>query len=70
MPSEPKLQPVESDQIHPNIRKLMAETMSQNADASKPFGEGKLLLIIVVIGISSAGGAVLGVLLAFSLKLH
>jgi hypothetical protein len=70
MPSEPKPQPIESDQIHSNIRKLMAETISLSTDASKPFPKGLLFLMMVVIGISSTGGAVLGVLLAFFLKLH
>lgn len=70
MPSEPRPQPFDLDQIHADIRKLMAETMRLSAEASKPPREAKLYAIFLMGGLLGALGVAAGVALTFVLKLH
>lgn len=70
MPSEPRPQPIESDQIHSHIRKLMAETMRLSTEVSKPPSQSKQLLMMVVVGLSSAIGGAIGATLTLLFKFH
>lgn len=70
MPSEPRFPPIELEQIHANIGKLMAETAKLNAEASKFALERKQFPMMVVAGLIGAMGAATGVGLTFLLKFH
>jgi hypothetical protein len=70
MPSEPRFQPTELDQIHADIRKLMAETMRLSTEVSKPPSQSKQLLMMVVVGLSSAIGGAIGATLTLLFKFH
>jgi hypothetical protein len=69
MPSEPRFQPMELDQIHADIRKLMAETMRVSAEASKPSEKSGQCLMMALAVFSGAAGAAVGVAVALLLKL-
>lgn len=70
MQSEPKFEPIELEQIHANIGKLMAETAKLNAEAGKFARERKLYPMMVVAGLIGAVGTATGVALTFLLKFH
>lgn len=68
MQAQPKFEPIEIEQIHANIGKLMAETAKLNAEAGKMAREKKLYPMMVVAGIIGALGTASGVALTFWLK--
>lgn len=70
MPSEPRFQPIELEQIHANIGKLMAETMRLSEEASKPSLEPKLYLMMLVGSLFGAAIVAAGVALSLLLKLN
>jgi len=70
MPPEPRFQLMELDQIHADIRKLMAETMRVSAEASKPSRETKLYAVFLMGGLVGAVGVAAGVALTFLLQVH
>lgn len=68
MISDPRFQPMDLEQIHADIRKLMAETMRVSAQVSKPSRKSEQFMMIIVVAFSSTVGAATGVLLAVFLK--
>jgi hypothetical protein len=67
---EPGFQQSELDQIHADIRKLMAETMRVNAETRKPSRIGKLYPMMLVGSLIGAVGVATGIALSFLLGLH
>jgi hypothetical protein len=70
MLSEPRFQPTELEQIHADIRKLMAETMRVSAEIRKSSRESNLYLMIVLTGLIGAVGVSTGVALTLLLPIH
>jgi hypothetical protein len=70
MPSEPRPQPFDLDQIHADIRKLMAETMRVSAEIRQPSLVRKLYPTMLVGGLIGVIGVAIGVGLAFLLKFY
>lgn len=70
MEAQPKFEPIELEQIHANIGKLMAETAKLNAEAGKFSRERKLYPAMVVAGLIGAVGTATGVALTVLLKFH
>lgn len=68
MQSPPKFEPVELEQIHANIGKLMAETAKLNAEAGKLARERTLYPMMVLAGFIGAIGATTGAALTILLK--
>jgi hypothetical protein len=68
MQAQPKFEPIELEQIHANIGKLMAETATLNAEAGKFSREKKMYLMMVIAGLIGATGTAAGVALTFWLK--
>lgn len=68
MQAQPKFEPIEIEQIHANIGKLMAETAKLNAEAGKMAREKTLYPMMVVAGIIGAFGTAAGVALTYYLK--
>lgn len=68
MQAQPKFEPIEIEQIHANIGKLMAETAKLNAEAGKMARERTLYPMMVVAGIIGALGTAAGVTLTYLLK--
>ena len=58
------------DQIHADIRKLMAETMRVSAEIRQPSLVRKLYPTMLVGGLIGAVGVAIGVALTLMLKLH
>lgn len=68
MQAQPKFEPIEMEQIHANIGKLMAETAKLNAEAGKMARERTLYPMMVIAGIIGALGTAAGVALTYLLK--
>lgn len=68
MEAQPKFEPIEIEQIHANIGKLMAETAKLNAEAGKMAREKTLYPMMVIAGIIGALGTAAGVTLTYLLK--
>jgi hypothetical protein len=70
MPSESRFQPMELDKIHEDIRKLMAETMRLNEEASRGSAAGEQFLMMALASLSGLAGAATCVSLAILIKFH
>lgn len=70
MLSEPRFQPTELEQIHADIRKLMAETMRVSAEIRKSSRESNLYLMILLTGLIGAVEVSTGVALTLLLPIH
>lgn len=70
MPSEPRFQPMDLEQIHADIRKLMTETMRVSAEIRQPSRIRHLYHTMLVGSLIGTVGVATGVALNFLLKLH
>jgi hypothetical protein len=70
MPSEPRFQPMELDQIHADIRKLMAETMRVSAEIRRPSPARRLYPIVLTGGLIGVVGVATGIALTLLLQLN
>lgn len=70
MRSESTFQPMELEQIHADISKLMAETMRINAEIRNPSRVRCLFHTVLVGSLLGTVGVTTGVVLAFLFKLH
>lgn len=68
MQAQPKFEPIELEQIHANIGKLMAETARLNAEAGKFSREKNMYLMMVIAGLIGATGTAAGIVLTFWFK--
>lgn len=68
--SDSKFEPLELEQMHANIGKLMAETAKLNAEAGKLQRERSLYPAVIFASLLGALGAAIGAALTVWLKLH
>ena len=64
MPSDPRFQPMDLEQIHADVRKLMAETMRVSAEIRQPSLVRGLYTMMLVGALIGAVGVATGIALS------